>query len=181
MRLTNSMREAFIRAAMNDVPQVDYDGQARKLVTAAAAKLFADTFPGADYEKFKAAGWLNNTWFSTPTRYLPSVCVHAPSDRSIRSSELEAQLQELANAAKAQSAQRDELEQKLKAVAYSVTTREALAKALPEFEKYLPSAPEAVAKNLPAVANLVADFTRAGWPKDKQNDTAQGTTAATGT
>ena len=180
MKLTNSMRNAFVHAAMNDVPQVDYDVQARKLVTAAAAKLFASTFPGVDYEKLKAAGWLNEAWFSTP-RYLSNVCVPAPSNQSIRSSELEAQLQELANAAKAQSDQRDELEQKLRAVAYSVTTREALVKALPEFEKYLPSAPDAVAKNLPAVANLVADFTRAGWPKDKQNDTAQGTAAATGT
>ena len=180
MKLTNSMRNAFVLAAMNDVPQVDYDGQACKLVTAAAAKLFADTFPGADYEKLNAAGWLNATWFSTP-HYLSSVYVPAPSAQSIRNSELEAQLQELANAAKAQSDQRDELEQKLRAVAYSVTTREALVKALPEFEKYLPSAPDAVAKNLPAVANLVADFTRAGWPKDKQSDTSNRTAAATGT
>ena len=37
---------------------------------------------------------------------------------------------------------------------------------LPEFAKYLP---KAVAKtdNLPAVANLVADFVKAGWPKEQ--------------
>lgn len=168
MKLTKTLREAFVRAAMNDVPQTDYDEQAQKLVNEAAQKLFTDTFPGADHKALTDGGWLNQSWFGTPRglrncyAYAPDYCpqLHTP--------ELTQKLTELSAAAMEQEKQRDELEEKLNAVAYSVTTREALAKALPEFEKYLPEAPDAVAKNLPAVANLVADFTKAGWPKGKE-------------
>ena len=38
---------------------------------------------------------------------------------------------------------------------------------LPEFEKYLPADEQKALRSVPVVANLVADFTKAGWPKDK--------------
>ena len=63
---------------------------------------------------------------------------------------------------------RKALAEKLRAVAYSVTTRKALAAALPEFEKYLPPDDAAAIRTLPVVANVVADFVKAGWPKGKK-------------
>jgi hypothetical protein len=44
------------------------------------------------------------------------------------------------------------------------TTLNALKKAFPEFEKYLPTE-DAPTKNLPALANVVADLSKLGWPK----------------
>ena len=60
-----------------------------------------------------------------------------------------------------------ELETKLMAAANSCTTRKALVELLPEFEKYLPADQAAACKTLPAVANIMADFVKAGWPKDE--------------
>lgn len=67
-----------------------------------------------------------------------------------------------------QVAQRAKLESNLRATACSVTTREALVKLLPEFEKYLPAADAPQDRTVPALANLVADFVAAGWPKGKE-------------
>jgi hypothetical protein len=38
---------------------------------------------------------------------------------------------------------------------------------LPEFEKYFPAEDAPISKNLPALANMVADLTKLGWPKGK--------------
>lgn len=167
MRLTNTIRNAFIRSAMQDVPLVDYNEQAQNLLNSVAQTLFIKTFPDADYKKLKEAGWLNESWFDTP-RGLRNCYIYAPSDCSqLKTTELNQKLTDLGIASIEQDKQRNDLEAKLRSVAYSVTTRQALVKALPEFEKYLPDAPDAVANNLPAVANLVADFTKAGWPKNQ--------------
>jgi Tfp pilus assembly protein PilO len=74
-------------------------------------------------------------------------------------------LSALAAAKATQTSDRNTLSSKLQAAANSVATRKALVALLPEFEKYLPADKEAACKNLPAVANLLADFSKAGWPK----------------
>lgn len=63
---------------------------------------------------------------------------------------------------------RHQLQQNLLAVADSCTTRKALVAALPEFEKYLPADEQAACKTLPAIANVLSDFVKAGWPKDQK-------------
>lgn len=72
-----------------------------------------------------------------------------------------------------------ELETKLEGVAAACTTRKALVEMLPEFEKYLP-ADEATANktNLPALANVVTDFVKAGWPKQNIGKIAKAKTTA---
>lgn len=44
----------------------------------------------------------------------------------------------------------------------------ALRAAMPEFAKYLPEADKAPDRSLPVVANVVSEFTKAGWPKGDQ-------------
>lgn len=53
---------------------------------------------------------------------------------------------------------------KLMGVVESCSTLAQLKKLLPEFESYFPSE-TAPTKNLPAVANLVTDMMKLGWPK----------------
>jgi hypothetical protein len=60
-----------------------------------------------------------------------------------------------------------DLQEKLESVAKSCTTRKQLAELLPEFEKYLPDNAPAASRAVPAIANLVTEFTKAGWPKAK--------------
>jgi hypothetical protein len=56
------------------------------------------------------------------------------------------------------------LRSKLKGAAYACTTTKQLRELLPEFDKYLPEEVAASARSLPVVANIVAEFTKAGWP-----------------
>ncbi len=55
----------------------------------------------------------------------------------------------------------------LRGVVEGCNTVKQLKEALPEFAKYAPHE-EATSKNLPALANVVAEFSKAGWPKDSR-------------
>lgn len=166
MKLTNTIRDAFIRSAMNDVPSVDYVEQARSLI-------FADSINQLPPKVLAIAKDKDLSHFVETCNYhagnlgFPTVCV-GRGERFAPSSEVAVKLEAMRIANEEQTKARRELNAKIKAVAYSVTTRKALATMLPEFEKYLPADEQAAIKTLPAVANIVADFTKAGWPKTKK-------------
>lgn len=166
MKLTNTLRDAFIRAVMNDVPEIDYDDQIRThLLEEAVAKL---PTPLQDV-------WRKNSdlrpYFNTVyiRRYTGShyIGVHAPYAEEPDEPFDSQKLKELCAKAQTQHKLREDLRTRLRACAYGATTRAALAKMLPEFEKYLPADEAAACRTLPAVANVVADFVRAGWPKNE--------------
>ncbi len=54
---------------------------------------------------------------------------------------------------------------KLQGAIEGCTTRKALMTRLPEFEKYYPAEEAPMSKNLPALANVIADLSKLGWPK----------------
>lgn len=170
MKLTNTIRDAFISAAMSDVPRTDYDEEARKIAGAALDAAFKKAFPGVKIDRLTAGetGWLDKCGVNMPGD-LGSLYTWTPSYRVLeRDAETWAKLIELSQKAREQNDIRTSLTSKLKSVAYACTTRKALADALPEFEKYLPADQAAACRTLPAVANVVADFTKAGWPKGKK-------------
>ncbi len=165
MKLTKTIREAFVRSVMNDVPKIDYNEQALAVVT----KAFFDAAPPEIQAIITTNGvaknWLNTSYYSCP-RGLSSVTVFRSQLRIEKlDPSFQRKLDELASAAAAQETARYELSQKLSAAALSVTTRKALVTLLPEFEKYLPADEQAACRTLPAVANVMADFVKAGWPK----------------
>lgn len=165
MKLTNTIRDAFVRAAMNDVPSADFEEQYRKLMTddavaqlpPAVRKLW-DNKATRDYVNLTLAGKRYYGFHA----YVPGMRDYKPS----------AEATEKAAALKAQQdAQEDthrQLRANLKNAAYSVSTRKALVDMLPEFEKYLPADGAVANRSVPMIANLVADFSKAGWPKDKK-------------
>jgi hypothetical protein len=168
MKLTNYMRDAFIRRVMNDVPQIDYDERIRALTLKIALALAPPAVRKlwADPEQRR---WLNTSSVFVGSR---SVMIPTPEAYDARETHKEAvkadgALKDLCAVEASQAEQRKTLETKLRSVAYSVTTRKALADALPEFVKYLPPDEAAAIRTLPVVANVVADFIKAGWPKDK--------------
>ncbi len=168
MRLTNIIRDAYVRAAMQDVPQIDYDAQAHKIARAFIISKLSEFIPNREaLNQLAHSGWLEKRTVDVPYGIGSCYCIAPSYDYVKRHPEVWAQLEELGRKANAQRKQRGELEQKLHAVAYSVTTRKALAAALPEFEKYLPADEPAAARNLPVVTNLIADFSKAGWPKSR--------------
>lgn len=171
MKLTNTIRDAFIRAAMNDVPSVDYDEQIRAIAMAD----IVDQLPPkvrAIWNDASLRHWIKTDWNS----YGGVSLTHPSFDRleTTLRDEARQKVDELKAAADDQARQRNELKRKLKGCAYSVTTRKALVALLPEFEKYLPADEPAALRTLPVVANVVADFVKAGWPKGGKNEAAAG-------
>lgn len=163
MKLTNYIRDAFVEAVMDDVPKIDYRAEIERVALNAAV---SDMLPKvrAVYDDKTTRDFIethHHYFDECGGMYLPQLksWVIAPV--------VHAELKRLRKLQLEQEAQRDSLQSKLKGIAYGVTTRKALATALPEFEKYLPAEIE-TSRNLPIVANVITDFMKAGWPKDKQ-------------
>lgn len=156
MRLTETLRSAYVRAAMKDVPAVDYGTKLHDMVE---EKSFANiparitsSLRDKSERKFLATDFDRGTGY-----YLYLAGPLTAEDRA-----------ELAAVKSEMVAQRDklgDLERKLRQVARGCTTTKQLRDALPEFAKYLPAEGGAVDRSVPAVANVVADFVKAGWPK----------------
>ena len=166
MRLSTSMRLAFVRAVMDDVPFVDYDEQVREL----AQKTVDSYRPAALVRALEIdpsiQDWLNRD-YQYIHKYQKSFCLVGSKqslDRLNADPNFTQAAQNLRKQQQAQLEQRSALETKLKASAQACQTRAQLAKALPEFEKYLPIE-AGNSKCLPALANLMSDFMAAGWPK----------------
>lgn len=166
MRLTKDDKFAFVRAVMNDVPQVDYAEQVRQKVQEwCFAAMPAELRPVAKkYPEF----------FETRYVYTPSGC---PSVWAICSPEhnghsFEAKFPEkwveltgIGQRSKAQDAALCALEERVGALINTCTTLKQAEERLPEFAKYLPADRDpAVKSNLP-VANTLAELQAAGWPK----------------
>jgi hypothetical protein len=169
MRLTNYIREAFIRSVMNDVPVPrDYDSELRKLVT----KDFVDALPAPVrkcYEDEKTRKYVTSRYFSMRhARKYVSFYVPGCDDGGDLSMTAKRAAEALMEEWSKSEAERTSLEERLKQIVSGASTRKALAEALPEFQKYLPAEVAAPARSLPVVANVVADFVKAGWPKGMQ-------------
>lgn len=162
MRLTNYMREAFVRAAMNDVPWIDYIQQMRDVVQADLVEQMTPK-QRAVYDDEEIRSFLEEEWVYTPPG-APSCHVYA-FGRTITTKAI-GLLQDLITLNNEQAEIHGELRNTLTGVAKSVGSTDAPIKALPEFEKYLPAEP-AKCTTLPALANVVTSFMQAGWPKDK--------------
>ena len=169
MRLTNTMRTAFIKSAMEDVPYEEYAESVRNLVYKDAvdslppkARKMHDDKETRDY--MHTVYWQGNYKISGISNV--SVPAIKGTDKYKPSYKLKEILNAIYTKADMQNDSRDILRQELTAAAYSVNTRKALVDLLPEFEKYLPiDAAAAVSKNVPAIANIMINFVKAGWPK----------------
>ena len=166
MKLTNYIRDAFIHAAMQDVPTIHYGELIQKQVLhealaalpASVAKLYKDkntrSFLKLEYYYFGNIGTL-----------IP--CSHHQSGKDSSFFDV-VQINKLLGLDKEQSNKLHVLRSKLHAAAYGCSTRKQLLDLLPEFEKYLPAdEAKAMKINLPTVANIVGDFVKAGWPKNQ--------------
>lgn len=165
MRLTNFIRDAFIRSAMHDVPKKDYEEQAQKLAREFVKVKFAKDFPSMDYDKAGESGWFESSSLQMP-RFINNIYMNVTTGYGMLKNDekLWAKLEVLSEKKKQQDDNMSTLETRLRGVAYACTTRKQLEDALPEFKAYLPEEEAKAARTLPAVTNVVADFTKAGWP-----------------
>lgn len=171
MKLTNLIRDAFIKGVMNDVPsKADNSEAIRKLVVDDMVSRLPTSVRQLWDDK------ANRHWLKTDFNSYGSVSVSYPAadranswNKPALTPMVQAKVDMLEVEAKQDRETRSSLEQKIKTAAYGCTTRKQLVELLPEFEKYLPEdMAKATRTNLPAVANLLSEFTKAGWPKNKQ-------------
>lgn len=164
MKLTNYIRDAYVRSVMGDVPDIDYTEKIIKHVTACVIKALP---PGVAkvYSDSKTKGFIAHRACS-----YGGVYVQVPGDCGLPAPQLAGEdhktLTELAALKVAQQSKRQDLERKIKAAAYGCTTTKGLIELLPEFEKYLPAELEGTGRSLPVIANLMVELVQAGWPKD---------------
>ena len=153
MRLTKVTKKAIVRSIMNDVLKFvtnDKEGkqQIQDALVAAmspeARKLYKQN-PKALREKYVTA------W---------SVGFDSSFEVIVGDADIDDAIKPFVDAYKA----REELRHKLEGIVEGCSTTKQLLALAPEFEKYIPQE-AAPSKNLPAVANVVADLTKMGWPK----------------
>lgn len=166
MKLSASDRDAFVTAVMGDVPRIDYEGQAKDMVRAeCVAKLPPKV--RALWDDKELRGFVRCDSYQHVYGFTGSVAV--PPVGYTMTAATTKKVKALADKHAAQRKQRDALRDKVKAVIQGCTTLKQARERLPEFAKYLPAERGSTgATDLPAVANVVADLTKAGWPKGKE-------------
>lgn len=158
MKLTHADRETFVRAALRDVPTEDWDAQLDAVMRDEVLPLVVAHPHIAE---------VRHAWGGSANVFLKPDCPET--------ADVLAKLDAIATARDAEYTTRAALQSKLEVAIGACSTLAAAQKALPEFEKYLPK-DRPKPRRRPhqarlAVANLVADLTKLGWPKDKAEPT----------
>lgn len=163
-RLTNDMRDTFVRRVMDDVPQVDYEQQVRDAVNKAVMSALPKQVKTL-YENAETSGYVNVEHVSCQDPYM-SFSLPVRNQASLRAI-VNDTVSPFQDGWRQQKKQRQDLTDKVRAVAYHCATVKALQDAFPEFAQYLPKDERDATRNIPMLANVVADFVKAGWPKGK--------------
>ena len=181
MKLTKLMRQAFVRAAMDDVPKENFEEHASKVLNDWSRSTLPPKVQALLNDK-TLAQYVNSdgTWVTVHNKrkagYASRVHVHYTAYGDFRLADDREPPEGIMRSVRAlmerqfeQEERLETLRAKLEAAANSVTTRKALVEMLPEFEKYLPAEQAPPSRMVPVVVqNVVADFVKAGWPKNKK-------------
>jgi hypothetical protein len=173
MRLTNSIRDAFVTSVINDVPKETFTEKAESILVKAAIRglppKVQEIYNSPSLRHFVATHFLNSYGKPYLRNLVGSLVLPGPSDNFKLNTEEMAELQILQDKLRTQETKLGNLKTKLRGIAYGVTTRKALADLLPEFEKYLPRDFGPSERSLPVISNVVSEFIQAGWPKVEQS------------
>jgi len=157
MKLNKYQKQAIVTAIMADVPKVDVAAHRKrmqdgvvKLMSPAVRKVFKESPSALKTRYFSdlydGVGWGSRELIVGDVSEVETDKLYEPLEAAVR--------------------ERVAVYQKLKGVIDGCTTLASLKRTLPEFEAYFPTE-DAPTKNLPAVANLVTDMMKLGWPKGK--------------
>ena len=185
MKLTKAHKAEFVRAVLADVPTKNYPTQAEDLARKLCQAKYKELgLSGVDINRLKHAGIYIRVWHEDGS---DTVMAARPSDamRGYYLSSSFAQIggnglsdyeiAEITNCPEMMAIRQgfadernmlNNLCKQLTAVIAACSTLKQAKEALPEFIKYLPEEPgSAIDRTLPVVGNLVADLSKAGWPK----------------
>ena len=158
MKLTKYQKQGIAIAIIRDLPPVDYNKRREelqaaivKLMSAPVAKLYK-VYPNAlrriNVDNYVLGEFYNDNWIVAG---------------DVTDKQVEAMTKKYRDENDARYAAKRQLERAID----GCNTLKQLMTTLPEFEKYYPTE-EQPTKNLPALANVVADLSRLGWPKGEK-------------
>lgn len=153
MKLTKYEKEAIVRSIMQDVPTKP-DHLLRAEIQAAFVAGMSDLIKKVYKTHPKALKTESVSSWDSVLSYRTDFIVG------------DADVNKVMAPFKEQKKARDDAYNKLSAAVNGCNTLAQLKKLLPEFISYFPSETEPT-KNLPAVANMVAELSKLGWPKSK--------------
>lgn len=155
MRLNTYTKSSIIRAIMNDVPQPDKEKR-RADLQAALVKAMSP----------EARKLYNKTPSALRTYHFGEIIYTGSyNSRDLIAGDVNAEtIDALAKPYTDEDDARHAAKRKITAIVEGCSTLKQLQTLLPEFKQYMPTE-SAPTKNLPAVANVVADLTKLGWPK----------------
>lgn len=179
MRLNKSDKEAFVRAVMDDVPEINYD----ELINEATQNYLLDHVLPAEiaaiYRRNDLRPFLERSYTHMPG----NLCnVYSVKSREFNFTDLPndhpilRDLRDLKLKQDAQHSERRLLENRLKGVIEACSTLKSATERLPKFVAYLPADRDGTGvTGLPAISDVVAVLVAAGWPKGKTQGEAHGT------
>ncbi len=179
MKLSKLHRAEFVRAVLADVPTKNYPTQAedlaRKLCQAKYKELGLDKVDPSrlSYASIYVRVWASEIMLAVRPKdeCCYSVAIAQIAGRGLNEHELAEitdcpEMMVIRQGYAVEYNMLNNLRKQLTAVIASCTTLKQAKEALPEFIKYLPEEPgSAIDRTLPVVGNLVADLSKAGWPK----------------
>ena len=163
MRLTQDHKHTFVRAVMADVPKTDYKTQiAKRLYPTIEGRIPKIVMQA--YKKHPEFFQKLHVYIGAPMKCyvyldLPKYDHYSTVDLTEKEQAL---IADLIQAAIEQDDRLDSLKSSLNSSIRYCKTLKQLKEALPEFEKYMPEENQPASQNLPALANIVADFKAAG-------------------
>lgn len=164
MKLTKTDKVAFVSAVIQDVPKIDYQEQYRNLVLEDSIAQLPEKIQAIARDKdLRHFIRTDSYWRSGMGGVTAFVGRGNSYDVSVA---LAPKIAEVIHLHREQADRLDAIRSKVGAAIEPCTTLKMALERLPEFAKYLPEEREK-SVNLPAIANLVADLSVLGWPKDK--------------
>ncbi len=158
MRLTIYAKSAIIRAIMDDVPAPDKVKRRTDLQDAVVKAMSPE-----------ARKLYNKTPKALRTYYVGDTIYdgHGWGTRDIIAGDVEDKVVDaLVKPYKTEDHDICATKRKLQSIVEGCSTLKQVQTLLPEFKQYMPTEAEPT-KNVPVVANMVADLSKLGWPKGK--------------
>lgn len=157
MNLTKLHKQAIVRAIMMDTPAIDRAKRAEE-IKAAIIKAMSPEVRKL-YKTKPEALRARSVAYADPYRDWAGECVvgDVPANK----------IDEIVAPYKKQEEERAQARSRLVAAFEGIRTLKQAIDTFPEFKKYYPSEAQPT-KNLPALANVVADLSKLGWPKGER-------------
>ncbi len=154
MKFNKSTKQAIVRAIVQDIPPIDSEARAKAIHEAIVKAMSPEV--RKLFKTHPAALRKDTVRYSSPFRtWGHDITVGDVTGEQIK---------KIIEPYEKQEEERAQAERKLSHAFSGINTLKQALTTFPEFKKYYPTEAEPT-KNLPALANVMADLSKLGWPK----------------